>query len=390
MLQETLHEVLLILLFAAAAAGCLFMVLAASLAPPSGQPVRSTGRAEPAVTLLKPLHGAETGLYENLASFCDQAYSGPVQMVFGVARADDPAIAVVERLRKEFPSKTIELVIDATVFGTNPKVSNLINMSRLIAHDIVVVADSDIRVRPDYLTRVVSALERRGGVVTVPYYGIATDNLWSRLAAMSIEGHFLSGVLVGSRFGLTQPCLGSTIALHRNSLTAIGGFEAIADCLADDYEIGALIAARGEPVSLLPFAVGHVCDERSFAQLWRHEVRWAMTIRSIDPLGYLGWSVSHAFPLALIALLLGGEEEAAFLAAAALASRGLLIYAIERGYGLPPRPYWLIPLRDLLSFAMYIAGFLARDVRWKGHRFKLESEGTLIPNQIPERRPPSP
>jgi ceramide glucosyltransferase len=385
-----LLDALLILLFAAAAAGCLFMVVAASLAPPSAQPVRATGRAEPAVTLLKPLHGDETSLYENLASFCDQAYAGPLQMIFGVARSDDPAIAAVERLRKEFPGKTIELVIDATISGTNPKVSNLINMSRLIVHDIVVIADSDIRVRPDYLSRIVSALEQRGGVVTVPYYGIATDNLWSRLAAMSIEGHFLSGVLVGSRFALSRPCLGSTIALHRSSLTAIGGFEAIADCLADDYEIGALIAARGEPVSLLPFAVGHVCDERSFAQLWRHEVRWAMTIRSIDPVGYLGWSVTHAFPLALIALAIGGGEVAAFLAAAALACRGLLIYAIERGYGLPPRPYWLIPLRDLLSFAVFVAGFISRDVRWRGHRFKLESEGTLIPNQFPERRPPSP
>jgi ceramide glucosyltransferase len=385
-----LLDALLILLFAAAAAGCLFMVVAASLAPPSAQPVRATGRAEPAVTLLKPLHGDETSLYENLASFCDQAYAGPLQMIFGVARSDDPAIAAVERLRKEFPGKTIELVIDATIFGTNPKVSNLINMSRLIAHDIVIIADSDIRVRPDYLSRVVSALEQRGGVVTVPYYGIATDNLWSRLAAMSVEGHFLSGVLVSSRFALSQPCLGSTIALHRKSLVAIGGFEAIADCLADDYEIGALIAARGEPVSLLPFAVGHVCDERSFAQLWRHELRWAMTIRSIDLLGYIGWSVTHAFPLALIALFIGGGEIALFLAAAALACRGLLIYAIERGYGLPPRPYWLIPLRDLLSFAVFVAGFVSRDVRWKGHRFKLESEGTLIPNQIPERRPPSP
>ena len=122
-----------------------------------------------------------------------------------------------------------------------------------------------------------AALEQRGGVVTAPYYGIATDSLWSRLSAMSIEGHFLAGVLVGSRFALSRPCLGSTIALYRKSLTAIGGFEAIADCLADDYEIGARIAGRGEPVSLLPFAVGHVCDERSFAQLWRHEVRWATT-----------------------------------------------------------------------------------------------------------------
>jgi ceramide glucosyltransferase len=385
-----LLDALLILLFAAAAAGCLFMVVAASLAPPSAQPVRATGRAEPAVTLLKPLHGDETSLYENLASFCDQAYAGPLQMIFGVARSDDPAIAAVERLRKEFPEKTIELVIDATISGTNPKVSNLINMSRLIVHDVVVIADSDIRVRPDYLSRIVSALEQRGGVVTVPYYGIATDNLWSRLAAMSIEGHFLSGVLVGSRFALSRPCLGSTIALHRSSLTAIGGFEAIADCLADDYEIGALIAARGGPVSLLPFAVGHVCDECTFAQLWRHELRWAMTIRSIDPVGYLGWSVSHAFPLALIALAIGGGKVAAFLAAAALGCRGLLIYAIERGYGLPPRPYWLIPLRELLSFAVFVAGFISRDVRWKGHRFKLESEGTLIPNQFPERRPPSP
>src|SRR5512139_3553594 len=125
-----LHDALLILLFAAAAAGCLFMVVAAALAPPAGGVVRSTGRAEPAVTLLKPLHGDETGLYENLVSFCDQAYFGPVQMVFGVPRADDPAIVAVVRLRREFPGKSIELVVDATVSGTNPKVSKLINMSR--------------------------------------------------------------------------------------------------------------------------------------------------------------------------------------------------------------------------------------------------------------------
>ena len=223
------HDLLLIVLFAAAAFGCLFMVAAATLVPAAAFPVRSTGRMEPAVTVLKPLHGDETGLYENLVSFCDQAYSGPVQIVFGVARQDDPAVAVVERLRREFPHKTIELVVDAAVHGTNPKVSNLINMSARIAHDIIVIADSDIRVRPDYLSRIVGALEQRGGAVTVPYYGISTGNLWSRLAAMSIEGHFLAGVLVGSRFGLSRACLGSTIALHRNSLTAIGGFEAIAD-----------------------------------------------------------------------------------------------------------------------------------------------------------------
>jgi ceramide glucosyltransferase len=383
------QDLVLMALFAAVSAGLLYMALSAALAPPAAYPMRQTGRAEPPVTILKPLHGNEPGLLENLVSFCDQIYSGPVQIVFGVSRPDDPAIAVVEQLRGLYPHKTLDLVVDNRVHGTNPKVSNLINMSSKIAHDIIVLADSDIRVRPDYLSRIVRRLERAGGVVTAPYYGISTGNVWSKLAQLNIDGHFLPGVLVGSRFSLSRPCLGSTIALHRSSLVAIGGFEAIADCLADDYEIGALMAARGEPVSLAYFAVGHVCDERSLAELWRHEVRWAMTIRSINPVGYFGWMTSHAFPLALIAWMIGGEEIAICLAVGALACRGVLIYAIERGYGLPPRPYWLIPLRDLLSFAVFAAGFVARDLSWKGRRYTLMSEGNLIPGQIPERRTPS-
>lgn len=380
-----LHDLVLIALFAAASAGCLYMALAAALAPPAAHPVRMTGRAEPAVTILKPLYGDEPGLLKNLATFCDQAYSGEVQIVFGVARPDDPAIAVVEQIRTMFPHKAMELVIDGGVHGTNPKVSNLINMSARIAHDIIVLADSDIRVRPDYLSRIVGKLERTGGAVTAPYYGISTGSLWSRLSELNIDGHFLPGVLVGSRFALSRPCLGSTIALNRRSLVAIGGFEAIANCLADDYEIGALLAERGEPVSLLHFAVGHVCDDRSFGELWRHEVRWAMTIRSIDPIGYFGWLITHAFPLALIAWILGGAEIAACLAAGSLACRAVLIYAIERGYGLPPRPYWLIPLRDLLSFAVFAAGYVAHNLSWKGHRYTLMSDHTMIS----ERRSPS-
>jgi len=381
-----LEEAIVIVLFAAAAAGCLFMIVAAALAPPAAHTQRPTGRSEPPVTVLKPLYGDETGLFENLVSFCEQVYSGPVQYVFGVADAADPAVAVVERLKAAYPHHNIELVVDATRAGTNPKVANLINMSGRIAHDIVVIADSDIRVRPDYLSRIVNALERRGGAVTAPYYGIATAGVWSWLSSLNLDGHFLPGVLVGSRFALSRPCLGSTVALQRRSLVAIGGFEAIADCLADDFELGRLLAEHGESVSLLPFAVGHVCDERSFAQLWHHELRWAMTIRTIDPLGYVGWSVSHAFALSLIAWAIEGGEVAPFFAAGALACRSLLILAIERGYGLPPRPYWLIPVRDLLSFAVYIAGYFVRDVDWKGRHYRLKSEGILIP----ERRTPSP
>jgi ceramide glucosyltransferase len=340
----------------------------------------------PGVTILKPLHGDEPGLFENLATFFRQDYTGAVQIVFGVARADDPAISTVERLRATFPDAVIELVVDGRVAGSNPKVANLINMSPRIANDIVVLADSDIRVRSDYLSRIVSALETSSSAATVPYYGIPMGGVWSQLGQMMIDSHFLPGVLVGARLKLSKPCLGSTIAFRRDALVAIGGFEAVADTLADDYEIGALLARNGYPVTVLPFTVGHACNETSFGELWRHELRWALTIRTIDPLGYAGWAVTHALPLALIALALGGGWGAGFLAFAALCCRSVLIFAIERGYGLPRHPYWLIPIRDLLSFAVFLAGFVARGVSWRGHRYKLQPEGTLIS----DRRPPPP
>ena len=378
-------DIFLLGLMAAGVCGCLFMIVAAVLVP--RRAMAATNVSTQAVTVLKPLHGDEAGLFENLVSFCEQDYAGPIQIVFGVANPDDKAIAVVERLRTAYPGRLLELVIDDRVTGSNPKIANLINMSGRIANDIVVIADSDIRVRPDYLSQIVGALDRGGGVVTCPYYGISTGSLWSRLAQLSVDSHFLPGVVLAAGLRLSKPCLGSTIALRRPLLTAIGGFEPLADCLADDYVLGELVAKRGEPVALLPFAVGHVCSETTFAELWRHELRWALTIRTINPLGYLGWAVTHPFPLALIAWCLEGGVPALGLALAALMCRAGLIFAIERGYGLQPHPYWLIPVRDLLSFAVFVMGFVARDVSWRGHHYELMSEGML---KSGKKRLPSP
>ena len=381
-----MHDILLVALWLAGAFGCLFMILAAAFIFSSARPAPVMDASAPAATILKPLHGDEVGLYENLVSFCEQDYPGEVQIIFGVESPNDAGISVVDRLRAAYPGRQIELVVDTRVMGSNPKVANLINMSERIAHDVVVVADSDIRVARDYLARLVAAVERLGGAVSCPYYGISTGNLWSQLAQLTIDSHFLPGVVVGARLELSHPCLGSTIALRRQSLVAIGGFEPLADCLADDYVLGELVEQHGEAVTVLPFAVGHVCSESSFLELWRHELRWALTIRTIDPLGYLGWSLTHAFPLALIAWLLGGGWAAIGLGLAALACRAALIFTTERGYRLPPHPYWLIPVRDLLSFAIFVAGFVARDVSWRGHHYDLLSEGILKS----ERRRPSP
>ncbi len=381
-----IHDILLVALWLAGAFGCLFMILAAVFIFSSACSAPVMDASAPAATILKPLHGDEVGLYENLVSFCEQDYPGEVQIIFGVESPNDAAISVVDRLRAAYPGRQIELVVDTRVMGSNPKVANLINMSERIAHDVVVVADSDVRVARDYLARLVAAVERLGGAVSCPYYGISTGNLWSQLAQLTIDSHFLPGVVVGARLELSHPCLGSTIALRRQSLVAIGGFEPLADCLADDYVLGELVEQHGEAVTVLPFAVGHVCSESSFLELWRHELRWALTIRTIDPLGYLGWSLTHAFPLALIAWFLGGGWAAIGLGLAALACRAVLIFSTERGYRLPPHPYWLIPVRDLLSFAIFVAGFVARDVSWRGHHYDLLSEGILKS----ERRRPSP
>jgi ceramide glucosyltransferase len=374
-----IQDALLLFLLCIAALGCLSMLLTAMLVPWFARREQASRGSEPAVSVLLPLHGDEVGLFANLASFCNQHYSGPIQIILGVRDRHDPAIHVVERLRRAFPDRRLDLVVDAAGAGSNPKVANLVAMSSRIEHEIVLVADSDIRVEHDHLRRVVGALDPSGkGAVTCPYFGISIGNPWSQLARLGVDGNFLPGIMLGVRFGLIQPCLGSTICMSRDSLAAIGGFEAVANCLADDHALGEALRKRGESVVLLPFAVGHICSEASWRELWLHEVRWALTIRTINPVGYAAWGIGHAFPLALAALCIGGGVPACALAATALACRAILLRAIARGYGLPPHPYWLIPVRDLLSFAVLLAGFAGQKVSWKGRRFRVLTGGGPI------------
>ena len=332
--------------------------------------------ATPAVTILKPLHGNEPGLLENLGSFCAQDYPGDIQIVCGVQHTSDGAVAVVERLRELNPDHHLDLVVDAKVRGLNRKVSNLVNMAPRIRHEVVVLADSDIRVDAGYLCRVIAALEQPGvGAVSCLYYGVALTGVWARLAALLINAQFLPSVVVALAFGLAHPCFGSTLALRRGALTAIGGFEPFVDCLADDYAMGAALRAQGCNVAIPRFAVAHVCTQTSLRELWRHQLRWARTIRSIDPIGYAGTLVSHPVPWALIAVLLGAGSTALLpavaVAIAAIACRMAVLRQAERAYRLPSQPHWLVPACDLLSFAVFAISFLNWEVSWRGHRFRM-------------------
>jgi ceramide glucosyltransferase len=340
----------------------------------------------PGVTILKPLHGAEPELFENLASFCQQNYQGDVQIVFGVQDPKDEAIVVVQELRAKFAGRHLDLVIDPTMHGLNRKVSNLINMWRLAEHDVVVLADSDMRVDPDYLSRIVAALEDpRVGAVTCLYHGLPAGGIWARLSALGINAHFLPNVIMGLGLNLTQPCFGSTIALTRKALVEIGGFVRVADCLADDYAIGAALRARGYEVAISPLTIGHVCADISASDLWQHELRWARTIRSLDPAGYAGSIITHPFALALVATLAGaatggiGPMTALALCAVSFACRLALVRQTEHAFNLPLQSPWLVPLRDVLSIAIFVSSLFGRSAKWKGRHYRFAAGGILVP-----------
>lgn len=347
----------------------------------------------PGVTILKPLHGVEPGLAQHLASFCQQDYAGPVQVVFGVQSASDPAISAARKVIHALPSqgnqpgaRVAELVVDAEEHGANRKVSNLINLSRRIEHEIVILADSDIIVEPDYVRRLVAALDQpEVGLVTCLYSGQPMAGFWSGLCAMGVDYSFLPNVLVGLALKWARPCIGATIALRRATLEAIGGFQSVADHLADDFALGEAVRATGQKIALADFTVGHVHAEDSFGQLWRQETRWARTIRSLDPLGYAGLAITYPVAWSLLALVFGGFEEAgALLAFAAILCRLTLQDEIEQRLTGRSHSLWLIPSRDVLSFLVFLAAFAPGQVRWRGRAFDVSDNGMLIPVETDE------
>jgi ceramide glucosyltransferase len=333
----------------------------------------------PAVSLLKPLAGVEPGLRESLASFCRQDYPGPMQIIFGVLDPADPAIEVVRAVQADHPGLDISLVIDTELEGANLKVCNLIHIARHARHDVLVASDSDILAPPDYLTQIVAALRPRGvGLATSLYLGRARQGLWSKLSAMQINYQFLPNVLVGYGLGLAEPCMGSTIALHASVLREIGGFEAFRDHLADDYEMGRAARARGYHIALPTLLVNHGCDEKSADELLSHEVRWGRTLRLIDGAGYFGTIVTHGFPLALIgAALLDFSEVSVALVVAILLSRLILKLRIDALTGTRAGSLWLVPMRDVLSFAVFLASLTGASVTWRGRRYRVGPKGVL-------------
>jgi ceramide glucosyltransferase len=351
--------------------GCVWLAIALICMVRFARRPMSGCSEQPSVSILKPLHGDERKLFERLASFCGQAYDGAVQVIFGLQDPADPAAQVARRIKTKFPGQPITLAIEARQHGANRKVSNLTNMVASARHQVILISDSDIEVGPAHLAKVVGELQRPGvGAVTCLYHGVGDTGIWARLGALAINTHFLPNVVAALSFGLARPCFGSTIAIRRETLDRIGGLRAFADDLADDYALGEAVRNAGLEVAILPFSIAHACNEASLRDLFLRELRWARTIKAIAPLGYMGSVISHPLPLALLAAV-GGSPGAFELILVAIACRIGLCLCVECAFGLAHHSFWLLPLRDLLSFAVFVASFFGAEISWKGHTYRM-------------------
>jgi ceramide glucosyltransferase len=342
------------------------------------QQVRCQNR--PPITILKPVCSRERSLYQNLRSFCEQDYPA-YQVIFGVRDPGDPAIAVIEQLIRDLPHRDLRLVVDARIVGANYKMSNLANMLATADHDILVVADSDVRVGGDYLTAIAAPFEDPSvGAVTCLYAGVPVENSSSILASMFINEWFFPTVHVGLLFEKLRFCFGATMAIRRKALEAIGGFEALASYLADDYMLGKLTSDHGYKIKLSPYIVDIVVDELTFKTMFLHELRWARTMRAVRPASFACTFLTDAVPVSIIvAMAFDLDAGGVLLIGLALALRIGLHYAVRAPLHVaaPARP-WLVPVRDLLSFAVRIASFLGRSVSWRGQKFRVRSDGQML------------
>jgi ceramide glucosyltransferase len=336
----------------------------------------------PPVSILKPLKGTDPQMYECFRSHCLQDYP-EYEIIFGVSDPADPAIELVKRLKLEFPQRAIHLLVCSRVLGTNIKVSNLAQMVALAKYDQLIVNDSDILVTPTYVERVIAPLsDPDAGLVTCLYRGLATGTLGSRLESLGISTDFTGGVLAarqvegGLRFGL-----GSTLAFRRRDLKAIGGFEALVDYLADDYQLGARLAAQGLRIELADFAVQTFLPPYSLRRFWEHQLRWARSVRDSRRWGYFGLILTFGIPWALLSVVLSrGAPWTWILLAGVLAARLTMAMVVGRKV-LEDRdvlPFlWLIPVRDVIALFVWIASYAGHKIHWRGDCFYLKN-GRLV------------
>jgi ceramide glucosyltransferase len=340
----------------------------------------------PAVSILKPVKGSDLGMYEAFASHCRQEYAGEYELLFGVSSFDDPAVAAVERLRAEFPERSIRLIACPEKLGLNGKICNVVQMAREARHQYLILNDSDIHVSPHYLSRIMREFAASGpkpvGMVTAPYRGIAHGTLGSKMEALGIATDFFPGVLTALKMdGEIRFGLGSTLAVSKEALAAAGGFEGLVDSLADDYQLGFRIAKASFAVVLSREVVITSVPPYRLRDFFAHQLRWARAVRDSRKAGYLGLIFTFGLPWAILTVIASGFSLPS-LALLSLVAAARVTIALTIGVGILNdgqvlRDLWLLPLRDFCGFWVWIWSFANNSVTWRGERFLLK-DGKMV------------
>ncbi len=328
----------------------------------------------------------EPNLRANIASFFDQEYP-TFEIIFGARDSEDPALEVVEEVRREYPSVPVQIVISGEPTEANAKICSMRKMYAVADHDYLVISDSDVQVKPSYIREVVTPLlDPRVGMVTCMYRGATSGGFWSRLEALGMSVEMTSGVLVADLLEGMNFALGPTMAIRREVLDAIGGFDPLAIYCADDYVLGQRVAKSGNLVVLSTHIIDHVVINRSLHPSLLHQIRWMKSTRFSRPIGHLASVLSFAMPFGLLGLAvsmaLGHPMLAVAFVATAILNRVLM--ALLAGWGVVRDPQalrlcWLYPLRDLMGFGFWLSSFLGNTITWRGQRYRLEADGLMVP-----------
>ena len=336
----------------------------------------------PPASILKPVRGLDREGYENFASFCRLDYP-EYEVVFAVVEPDDPVIPIIQKLQREFPKCAIRLVAGIERAGTSPKMSNLCRLVKEAKYDLLVISDSDVRVEPDYLLDVAAPFaDLKVGVVTAFFRGLTEGGFAADVDAVGVPTDASASTLVARKLGGIDFALGWTMATTKARLAEIGGFESMVDHHSDDFVLGNEIAKRGYGVELTRKPVWMVFPNEKLSHVFKHELRWSIMLRGIRPAGYLGMAMTFGLPWSLLA--------AAVAPSTTIAAVYLLAYLVLRltvawvigawGLGDPVvrKRIWLVPVRDALNFAVYVASYFSDTVRWRGLAYRVRG-GSLVP-----------
>lgn len=340
----------------------------------------------PAISILKSLKGCDETTAASLETWFKQSYTGPVEILFGVAEAGDPVCEIVRRFIAENPGVPARLVVCENLAGANAKVAKLARLEKLAAHDLILISDADVRVPPDFLANFVTLLRDEKTALVNCFYRLANPTTTAmQWEAVAINADFWSQVLQSQTLKPLDFALGAAILVRRSSLAQIGGFASLADCLADDYQLGRRIARHGHRIALSTVVVECWDTPQNWTQVWKHQLRWARTIRVCQPAPYFFSILSNAslWPgLWLAVALMCGNRLCAPLTAGFLVLLRIMLAQNLQSRFTPERklvsPFWLVPVKDFLQAAIWLAAFLGNTVEWRGRKMKARRDGTLI------------